>query len=72
MRLDKSQIVLLGLAGTAYAHPRPKAHNKRVEADTEKADAVKDVFKTAWEGYYKYAFPHDNLHPVSNGYDDDR
>lgn len=73
MRLDKSRIILFGLTLPVHAHPRPKpSHNKRVAADSEKANAVKDAFKTAWEGYHEYAFPHDNLHPVTNGYDDDR
>ncbi|KAF2092100.1 glycoside hydrolase family 47 protein [Saccharata proteae CBS 121410] len=37
-----------------------------------RADAVKEAFEFAWDGYYKYAFPHDELHPVSNGYGDSR
>lgn len=36
------------------------------------ADAVKEAFQHAWDGYSKYAFPHDELHPVSNGYGDSR
>jgi mannosyl-oligosaccharide alpha-1,2-mannosidase len=34
--------------------------------DVEKADQVKAAFQFAWDGYYKYAFPDDELHPVSN------
>jgi mannosyl-oligosaccharide alpha-1,2-mannosidase len=39
---------------------------------SERADAVKAAFEFAWAGYYEYAFPHDELHPVSNGYSDSR
>ena len=38
----------------------------------ERADAVKEAFTHAWDGYYKYAFPHDELHPVTNGFSDSR
>jgi len=38
----------------------------------ERAQAVVDAFRTAWAGYYKYAFPNDELKPVSNGYSNSR
>jgi mannosyl-oligosaccharide alpha-1,2-mannosidase len=34
--------------------------------DHERADAVKEAFKFAWDGYYHNAFPHDELRPASN------
>lgn len=37
-----------------------------------RANAVKEAFQHAWDGYKKYAFPHDELHPVSNGYGNSR
>lgn len=37
-----------------------------------RADAVKQTFQISWDGYSKYAFPHDSLLPVSNGFQDDR
>lgn len=37
-----------------------------------RADAVKEAFQHAWNGYYEYAFPHDELYPVSNGSGDSR
>ncbi|KAI5297850.1 maturation of Asn-linked oligosaccharides protein [Ascosphaera atra] len=40
--------------------------------NADKADAVRDAFRFAWDGYYKYAFPHDELRPVSNGSSDSR
>ncbi|KAL1953346.1 hypothetical protein VTO42DRAFT_3000 [Malbranchea cinnamomea] len=33
----------------------------------QRAEAVRDAFLFAWDGYYKYAFPNDELHPVDNG-----
>lgn len=30
-----------------------------------RADAVKEAFTFAWDGYYKYAFPADELNPIS-------
>lgn len=29
-------------------------------------EAIKSAFEFAWNGYYRIAFPHDELHPVSN------
>ena len=34
----------------------------------QRAQAVKDAFETAWDGYYKYAFPNDELLPVNNSF----
>ena len=41
-------------------------------ANKERADAVKQTFQVSWDGYYKYAFPHDSLRPVRNRFYDDR
>jgi mannosyl-oligosaccharide alpha-1,2-mannosidase len=40
--------------------------------DRERANAVKEAFQFAWDGYYQYAFPNDELHPESNGYGNSR
>ncbi|KAE9990753.1 hypothetical protein EG327_000986 [Venturia inaequalis] len=32
-----------------------------------RANAVKEAFSFAWDGYYKYAFPADELNPISKG-----
>jgi mannosyl-oligosaccharide alpha-1,2-mannosidase len=37
-----------------------------------RANAVKEAFQRSWNGYYKFAFPHDSLKPISNSWDDDR
>lgn len=67
---------VLGLAGSATAYPYPYPESgaiQRSESENQaKADAVKEAFQHAWNGYVKYAFPHDELHPVSNGYGDSR
>jgi hypothetical protein len=38
----------------------------------ERAQAVVNTFKLSWEGYYKYAFPNDELKPVTNGFSNSR
>jgi hypothetical protein len=48
--------------------PRPDDH----DLNRQRADAVKEAFTFAWDGYHKYAFPHDELHPVTNGFSDSR
>jgi mannosyl-oligosaccharide alpha-1,2-mannosidase len=40
--------------------------------DEDRADAVRDAFQYAWDGYYKYAWTHDELHPVAKTYGDSR
>jgi mannosyl-oligosaccharide alpha-1,2-mannosidase len=40
--------------------------------NVDRAQAVIDIFRTSWDGYYTYAFPHDELHPVSNTFSDSR
>jgi mannosyl-oligosaccharide alpha-1,2-mannosidase len=67
-------LAVLGLVGSAAAYPYREAGTllRRDPGTQAKADAVKEAFQHAWDGYSKYAFPHDELHPVSNGYGDSR
>ena len=37
-----------------------------------RAQQVKEAFEFAWDGYYKYAFPNDELHPVNNTFSNSR
>ncbi|GAB7348878.1 hypothetical protein MBLNU459_g7579t1 [Dothideomycetes sp. NU459] len=37
-----------------------------------RANAVKEAFQFAWDGYYKYAFPNDELLPVNNSFSNSR
>ncbi|KAK4149594.1 glycoside hydrolase [Chaetomidium leptoderma] len=62
-------LLLGGLAGAAPHKQHPGPH---YVVSQQRADAVKEVFQVSWDGYYKYAFPHDSLLPVSNRYADDR
>ena len=41
-------------------------------ANQARADAVQEAFVHAWDGYKKYAFPNDELLPVSNGFGNSR
>lgn len=74
MRLTTGSLLLLELASTVLAAPPPAANaaESRPRQDRRKADAVKRAFEISWEGYYNHSFPHDTLHPVSNGFEDDR
>lgn len=74
MRVASLSLAALGLAGSALAYPYPEndAVLRGQSTNQQKADAVKEAFQHAWDGYMKYAFPHDELHPVSNGYGDSR
>ena len=40
--------------------------------NSERADAVKEAFSFAWNGYRTYAFPNDELHPVTNTFGNSR
>ncbi|POR37365.1 alpha-1,2-Mannosidase [Tolypocladium paradoxum] len=75
MRLTTSSILLLELAGTALALPastETNNHGGPPRPNHARAHVVKRAFAASWQGYYKNAFPHDTLRPVSNGYEDDR
>ncbi|CAN8097644.1 unnamed protein product [Discula destructiva] len=39
---------------------------EQTEDEKSKAAQVKEVFEIAWNGYYEFAFPNDELLPVSN------
>ncbi|KAM0459724.1 hypothetical protein ACHAPV_005438 [Trichoderma viride] len=71
MRFISGSVVALGLVAPALAFPRP-AGVKRGSPNPTRAAAVKAAFQTSWNAYHQYAFPHDDLHPVSNTYDDER
>ncbi|KAN0117545.1 glycoside hydrolase family 47 protein [Hyaloscypha variabilis] len=74
-RLSLPLVALLALPSLALPHDKPpdkRADNHQGMVDRERADAVKAAFVHAWTGYKKYAFPHDELHPVSNSFSDSR
>lgn len=72
-------LALAALVATAFALPKHaaadvKGYPKRADLppSEERAQAVIDTFRIAWDGYYKYAFPNDELKPVSNGFSNSR
>lgn len=42
------------------------------QPNAARASQVKKAFQIAWDGYYRHAFPHDTLMPISVGTSDDR
>lgn len=76
------------VTATPFPQPQPQPQQKHIgTVDSSSAaassqvesvsnqgrrDAVKQAFQISWDGYYKYAFPHDSLKPVSNSWEDDR
>ncbi|KAG5914497.1 hypothetical protein E4U42_000447 [Claviceps africana] len=58
-------------AGLAVAAPGNQAVLPP-QADHHRAKQVRKAFLASWDAYFKHAFPHDTLHPVTNGYGDDR
>jgi mannosyl-oligosaccharide alpha-1,2-mannosidase len=77
MRLADATI-LLTAAIFGSASPLAEHKSKRVRREVqysphqERANAVQEAFIFAWDGYYRYAFPNDGLHPVSYGYRNSR
>ncbi|RDA92386.1 hypothetical protein CP533_4718 [Ophiocordyceps camponoti-saundersi (nom. inval.)] len=76
MRLTISCLLFLAWANAALAAPqgngaRPVTR-QRPRPDNARATEVKRAFQVAWSGYYQHALNHDTLHPVSNGFEDDR
>lgn len=61
-----------GLSLASVAVAAPQRCIPRQEDGKARAAAVKEAFQFAWNGYYKYAFPHDELRPVTNGFTDSR
>lgn len=78
MYLTTAALAVLGLASQVTAAPPAQRRatsqypSPQYVANATRANAVKAAFQTAWDGYYKYAYPHDSLEPVTNTYSDDR
>ncbi|KAK7547123.1 glycoside hydrolase [Phyllosticta citricarpa] len=53
------------IVGT-LSYPQHATRESTAGPNKERADAVKEAFQFAWNGYYTYAFPNDDLHPISN------
>jgi len=66
---------VLSVAHQIVATPvlgRPERKRIQYRVDQDRANGVKEAFQFAWDGYHKYAFPHDELKPVSRGFGDSR
>lgn len=78
MHLQLPGVALLGLLTQADGLPASEMRRDNFDVPPEysanptRAAAVKAAFARSWNGYYKYAFPHDSLKPISNRWDDDR
>jgi mannosyl-oligosaccharide alpha-1,2-mannosidase len=62
--------LVLTLAQNSVAAPVSEPVRKKdiqYRYEPLRANAVKDAFQFAWDGYEKYAFPSDELHPLSKG-----
>lgn len=60
-------LTLVGRA-VAYPHNQPALRSD----DSSRAHAVVEAFNHAWKGYREYAWGHDELLPVTNGYGNSR
>lgn len=67
-----SLYTLCAAAAPVAAGPMRRFLNPTYQSHPERTAAVKAAFQLSWDGYYKHAFPHDSLQPISNTYSDDR
>jgi mannosyl-oligosaccharide alpha-1,2-mannosidase len=75
MRISSTVTCLvLSLAQQAISTPVQTSVRKKItfEVHQDRAAAVKEAFQHAWDGYYKYAWTHDELHPVAKTFGDSR
>ncbi|KAL3485520.1 glycoside hydrolase [Aspergillus germanicus] len=70
----RAQLLGLPALATLAAAAVPfYSHSQLVDrSDESRANAIKEAFSHAWDGYYEHAFPYDELHPISNGYGNSR
>lgn len=61
---------------SGLAYPRQKGpgydYTGFIQDQNARADAVIEMFRFAWDGYYAYAYPHDDLLPKNNSWSDSR
>ncbi|CAI6333114.1 unnamed protein product [Periconia digitata] len=81
MARTRSILALAACLPSAFALPhntpidlRSPAPQRRADLPSaeERTQAVVDVFRRSWEGYTEYAFPNDELKPVTNGFSNSR
>jgi mannosyl-oligosaccharide alpha-1,2-mannosidase len=67
-----SSLWALALLSPVLAAPAPAPRDVfTYQSHPSRTAAVQDAFTRAWNGYYKYAFPHDSLHPQTLSYGDE-
>ncbi|OAT10644.1 mannosyl-oligosaccharide alpha-1,2-mannosidase [Blastomyces gilchristii SLH14081] len=68
MRQISFGVFLTAFALVRFAVSSPVLHKEyiRSQKNADRAQEVKDAFEFAWNGYMEYAFPQDELRPVSN------
>lgn len=82
-RLALTGTAILSLSGltaaqnnSTLAYPRQRGEGYDYtgfeQNQTVRADAVVEMFRFAWEGYQKYAFPNDELRPQNNSFTNSR
>jgi hypothetical protein len=70
-------LIVAPIAVYARRHDKPNHMgapklNTQATAYVERADAVKEAYLFAWNGYMQHAFPHDQYLPVTNTFSDPR
>lgn len=59
----------LVLSCLASATQVPARYHELENTAVSRANAVKETFQVAWNGYHAYAFPNDQLLPVNDSFD---
>ncbi|KAH0267232.1 putative 1,2-alpha-mannosidase, partial [Aureobasidium melanogenum] len=75
MRLHEILLsALISCTSSASSHLLPKIRNANttLTVPQKRAQAVKEAFEFAWHGYHTYAFPNDELLPVTNSFSNTR
>jgi mannosyl-oligosaccharide alpha-1,2-mannosidase len=65
-------VAMLAVPSLGIPHGKLMSRADNPTLNQERADAVKAAFVHAWTRYKEYAFPNDELHPVSNNFSNSR
>ncbi|KAF1968249.1 mannosyl-oligosaccharide 1,2-alpha-mannosidase precursor [Bimuria novae-zelandiae CBS 107.79] len=74
VRIKRVVAVAVLLSGASALPRRRKLYHRQEELPPaeERTQAVIGAFRTAWDGYYQYAFPNDELLPQTNDFGNSR
>lgn len=71
--LSVAACLSLSALAAPYNEKRYIGPRQNVNASQQaRADAVKQTFQTAWNGYKQFAFPNDELFPLTNKFGNSR